>query len=135
MMANMPETLLTGSIDIRVRYAECDPMGVVHHTAYPVWFEMGRTELLRETGVTYREFEETGVFLAVINLTVTYKQPARYDDLLRLTTSWLDAGRVKIRHCYELHRGDDLLVTGETTLACLDESGRPQALPDLLRSD
>ena len=134
-MVNMSEIIRTDSMDIRVRYAECDPMGVVHHTAYPVWFEMGRTELLRETGLTYREFEEAGAFLAVINLSVTYKQPARYDDLLRLTTSWLDAGRVKIKHCYELHRGDDLLVTGETTLACLDGSGRPQALPEELQSD
>lgn len=129
----MSEIIRTGSIDVRVRYVECDPMGVVHHTAYPVWFEMGRTELLRETGLTYRELEEAGAFLAVTNLSVVYKQPARYDDLLRLTTSWHDAGRVKIRHHYQLHRDDVLLVTGETTLACLDESGRPQELVGPLR--
>ena len=135
MMTSMTDIIRTGSMDVRVRYAECDPMGVVHHTVYPVWFEMGRTELLRETGLTYREFEESGAFLAVINLSIVYKQPARYDDRLRLTTSWLDAGRVKIRHRYELHRDDVLLVTGETTLACLDRSGRPQALPETLRCE
>ena len=58
MMHRMTDIIRTGSIDVRVRYAECDPMGVVHHTVYPVWFEMGRTELLRETGASYREFEE-----------------------------------------------------------------------------
>ena len=135
MMTSMTEIIRTGSMDVRVRYAECDPMGVVHHTVYPVWFEMGRTELLRETGLTYREFEESGAFLAVINLSIVYKQPARYDDHLRLTTNWLDAGRVKIKHRYELHRDDVLLVTGETTLACLDRSGRPQALPETLRCE
>ena len=135
MMHRMTDIIRTGSIDVRVRYAECDPMGVVHHTVYPVWFEMGRTELLRETGANYREFEEAGAFLAVINLSVVFKLPARYDDMLRLTTSWLDAGRVKIRHRYELHRGEDLLVTGETTLACLDRSGRPQGLPEALRCE
>ena len=73
-------------LDIRVRYAECDPMGVVHHTVYPVWFEMGRTELLRATGASYREFEEQGLFLVVVRLDVRYRQPARYDDELQLHT-------------------------------------------------
>ena len=121
---------MKGSIEIRVRYCECDPMGVVHHTVYPVWFEMGRTELLRGTGRTYRDMEEAGVFLAVVRMQVAYRRPARYDDLLRLETTLADAGHVKIEHTYELHRGEELLCTGSTTLACLDRAGKARALPE-----
>jgi len=120
---------MTGSIDIRVRYCECDPMGVVHHTVYPVWFEMGRTELLRSTGLTYRELEATGILLAVVKLEVRYRAPARYDDLVTLVTTLSSAGHVKIEHGYELKRGADTLVVGSTTLACLDREGRAQPLP------
>ena len=119
-----------GSIDIRVRYCECDPMGVVHHTVYPVWFEMGRTELLRQTGRTYREFEDAGIFLAVVRLEASYKRPARYDDVVQLRTTLAKVGAVKVEHTYELLRGEDLLVTGATTLACLDREGRARAMPE-----
>lgn len=121
---------MKGSMEIRVRYCECDPMGVVHHTVYPVWFEMGRTELLRDTGRTYRALEEAGVFLAVVRMQVAYRRPARYDDLLRLETTLVNAGHVKIEHAYELFRGEELLCTGTTTLACLDREGRARALPE-----
>jgi len=121
---------MKGSMEIRVRYCECDPMGVVHHTVYPVWFEMGRTELLRATGRNYRDMEEAGVFLAVVRMQVAYRRPARYDDLLRLETTLASAGHVKIEHTYELYRGEELLCTGATTLACLDRAGRARALPE-----
>jgi acyl-CoA thioester hydrolase len=121
---------MKGSMEIRVRYCECDPMGVVHHTVYPVWFEMGRTELLRSTGRNYRDLEAAGIFLAVVRMQVAYRRPARYDDLLRLETTLTDAGHVKIEHAYELHRGDELLCTGTTTLACLDRDGKARALPE-----
>lgn len=121
----------------RVRYAECDPMGVAHHTAYPVWFEMGRTELLRESQatnrpqhpLTYRDFEEQGVLLAVVSLNVRYKRSARYDDLLTLNTKIINIGRAKLEHEYELFRDGLLLATASTTLACLDRNGRPRPLP------
>lgn len=122
----------SGSIDIRVRYCECDPMGVVHHTVYPVWFEMGRTELLRATGRTYREFEAEGIFLAVVRLEVRYRAPARYDDLVTLHTRLTNAGHVKLEHAYELKRGDATLAVGSTTLACLDREGRARPLPETL---
>lgn len=121
-------------IDIRVRYCECDPMGVAHHSVFPVWFEMGRTELLRASGRSYRDFEEAGVFLAVVSLSVTYRRPARYDDLLSLETRLDDIGHVKIEHSYELRRGSASLATARTTLACLDREGRARALPDALRA-
>ncbi|MDG2029894.1 MAG: thioesterase family protein [Phycisphaerales bacterium] len=118
--------------EIRVRYCECDPMGVVHHTVYPIWFEMGRTELLRMTGVSYRELEEQGIMLAVVRLEARYRQPARYDELLQLETTLASVGRVKVEHSYRLLRGEDVLVTGATTLACLDETGQARMLPDML---
>lgn len=120
--------------EIRVRYCECDPMGVAHHSAYPVWFEIGRTELLRASGRNYREFEAAGVFLAIVSLRVRYRRPARYDDLLSLHTSLDDVGHVKIEHSYRLERSGEVLATGETTLACLDAGGRARPLPDLLRA-
>ncbi len=120
-----------GRIEIRVRYSECDPMGVAHHTAYPVWFEMGRTELLRAArGLRYRDLEAQGVFLAVVKLDVRYKRPARYDDVLALETTMTRSGRAKLEHAYELFRDGVRLATGSTTLVCLDSDGRPRPIPD-----
>ena len=130
-MTEVSAPLKTGRIEIRVRYQECDPMGVAHHTAFPVWFEMGRTELLRTgSGLRYRDLEEQGVFFAVVKLAVQYRRPARYDDVLELETAICGAGRAKIEHTYRLTRDRELLATGETTLVCLDRTGRPRALPD-----
>lgn len=128
----------THTITFRVRYAECDPMGVAHHSAYAPWLEMGRTELLRATnagGLDYRQLEEQGVYLAVVKLEIRYKRPARYDDVLELQTTLRDVGHVKIEHEYQLFRAADqlLLATAATTLACLDRQGRPRPLPDALR--
>jgi acyl-CoA thioester hydrolase len=117
------------SIEVRVRYPECDPMGVVHHAVYPVWFEMGRTEMLRAAGGSYRDMEAAGVFLAVVRIEVKYRRPARYDDVLRLETSLVSPGPVKIEHAYRLFRGDDLLAEGRTTLACLDHAGCAHPVP------
>ncbi len=123
---------MKGSLTVRVRYCECDPMRVVHHTVYPVWFEMGRTELLRSTGKTYREMEEAGAFLAVVRLQVSYKKPAKYDDEVRLETTMTDVGQVKIEHTYELFRGDELLCSASTTLACIDREGKVRQIPENL---
>ncbi len=119
----------SGTIEIRVRYAECDPMGVAHHSAYAPWFEMGRTELLRSSGGNYRDLEAAGVLLAVVKLSIRYKRPARYDDLLALETRVASLGHVKIEHEYELRLGDEVLATAETTLACIDREGRARPLP------
>lgn len=113
-------------------------MGVAHHSAYPIWFEMGRTELLRVSqagGLTYRGLEEQGVYLAVVALNVRYKRPARYDDLLTLHTRIATIGHAKIEHEYELLRDGVLLASASTTLACLDRQGRPRPLPDSLIAD
>ncbi|MDP7029565.1 MAG: thioesterase family protein [Phycisphaerales bacterium] len=126
---------MTAETEIRVRYVECDPMGVAHHTSYPVWFEMGRTELLRSSGTDYAALERDGVFLAVVSLDVRYLKPARYDDVLTLHTSLASCGRVKVEHHYVLRRGGDTLSTGRTVLACLDANGQLRAVPDMIRGD
>ncbi len=132
-----------GEVRLRVRYSECDPMGVAHHSACIPWFELGRTELLREGGLTYAHMEQAGILLVVTRLEIRYKAPARYDDLLVLETRVIGGGRARIDHAYELwstidgngaHKGD-LLVTGSSTLAHVDRSGKPRALPDWLRDD
>lgn len=108
-------------------------MGVAHHTAHPVWFEMGRTELLRTgSGLRYRDLEARGVFFAVFKMSVHYRRPACYDDLLELETTITGGGRAKIEHAYELRRDRELLATGATTLVCLDRDGRPQPLPEAI---
>jgi acyl-CoA thioester hydrolase len=116
-------------IKVRVRYVECDPMGYVHHTVYPVWMEMARTEILRERGVTYRELEASGVLFVVVRMSLRYKRPARYDDELTIKVYGKPSVGVKVEHTYEIYRGDELLVTAETTLACVNRDGRLQPVP------
>lgn len=120
----------SGRIEVRVRYCECDPMSVAHHSAFPVWLEMGRTELCRADGISYRELEEEGVLLAVTALSVRYRSPARYDDLLTIETNLVRTTRVKLEHAYRVLRGDRLVATAETTVACIGPDGRPRLLPE-----
>ncbi|MEX0654336.1 MAG: thioesterase family protein [Phycisphaeraceae bacterium] len=120
------------TIAVRVRYAECDPMNVVHHSVYPIWFELARTELLREQGGVYREMEQAGVFCVVARLNVRYRRPVRYDDELTVHVKALPGGGVKIEHAYEVRRGTELLTTAETTLVCVDSDGKLRPVPDAL---
>ncbi|MDB5353304.1 MAG: acyl-CoA thioester hydrolase, YbgC/YbaW family [Planctomycetota bacterium] len=120
-------------IAIRVRYAETDRMGLLHHANYFIYFEMGRTELLRHRGISYRQLEDDGHLLVIIDLGCKYKKPAYYDDLLTLHTFVERVTYVKIIHRYELRRDGVLLAEGHSTLACVDRGGRPQALPDAIR--
>ncbi|MEM7228340.1 MAG: thioesterase family protein [Planctomycetota bacterium] len=123
------------STTITVRYHECDPMGVAHHAAYAIWLEMARTELLRQhAGMSYRECEETGVFFVVVRLNIVYKTPARYDDTLNVECTFAKIGYVKIDHAYRIMRGDTLIATATTTIACVDRAGVPQQVPDLIRA-
>jgi acyl-CoA thioester hydrolase len=120
-------------IDIRVRYAETDRMGLLHHANYFVYFEMGRTELLRRRGLTYRQVEDAGHYLVIIDIGCKFKRPAHYDDHLTLKTTVVKVTHVKIVHNYELYRDGVLLAEGHSTLACVDREGKPQPLPDILR--
>ena len=117
------------TLPIRVRYAECDPMQIAHHASYPVWMEMGRTELLRAQGANYRECEANGIYFAVARLNIRYKKPAKYDDELGLLVVGLPCAGVKVEHRYELRRGDELLMTAETTIVCITAEGGAVPVP------
>ena len=123
-------------ITIRVRYAETDRMGLLHHANYIVYFEQARTELLRKRGMTYRDMEDAGHLLVIIDLDCKFKRPAYYDDLLTIRTTVERVTHVKIVHKHLVYRDGELLAEGHTTLACVDRQGRPQALPpSLIRND
>lgn len=100
----------------RVRYAETDNMGIAYHANYLVWFEMGRTELMREHGLSYHDVEARGVLLPVIKAELNYRQSALYDDILIITTTMSRYGRVSVQLDYQLHRENDgtLLADGLT---------------------
>lgn len=117
-------------IEIRVRYSETDPMGYLHHANYFVYFEMGRTELLRAQQGNYREMEERGLLMVVVKLECHFRAPARYDDLLTLTTRITRVTPAKLEHEYKLHRGNLLLTEAKSLLACVDREGRIQRIPD-----
>jgi acyl-CoA thioester hydrolase len=121
-------------IEIRVRYQETDGQGHVHHANYLTWFELGRVELLRAMGHSYRELEEAGIYLVVADSSLRYYLPAFFDDILRVRTTTVRAKGARIEHRYEVMRGDELLAEGATTVACIDKSGRVSRLPQWLRS-
>ncbi len=123
----------SGEITIRVRYAETDRMGLLHHANYLVYFEQGRTELLRAQGFTYRDIEDQGFYLVLTKIQVRYRRPAYYDDLLTLRTIVVRTTLVKIEHRYELLREGVLVAEAETTLGCVDKTGTVQRLPESLQ--
>jgi acyl-CoA thioester hydrolase len=120
---------------LRVRYAETDTMGVVYYANYLVWFEVGRTDLLRSTGWSYREMEHEGFALPVIESHCEYRVSARYDDEIDVRTCGAIVSAVRVRFDYEVTRAADsaVLATGHTVHAILDRSGRPRRLPDRAR--
>ncbi len=115
-------------------------MGVAHHASYIPWLEIGRTELLRSAGVSYAHLESAGTFLVIVKLDITYRRPARYDDLVEIRTLWSGGGRVKIEHTYEVvvvepgagGPGDYVAALATTTLGCVDAEGRIRELPEWL---
>lgn len=117
-------------MEIRVRYAETDAMGFLHHARYAVYFEMGRTEALRLSGISYRELEARGYFYVVARLEVRFRSPARYDDVVRLWTETERFTRVRVDHRYTLKREGIVLAEAGTTLACVGRDGRPVGLPE-----
>ncbi len=120
---------------LRVRYAETDRMGVVYYANYLVWFEVGRTEWLRQTGWTYREMECDGISLPVIEAHCEYRQPARYDDEIEIATRGTLVTPVRIRFDYEVARGAEgtIAAIGHTLHAAVDTSGKPCRLPARVR--
>lgn len=116
---------------VRVRYSETDQMGVVYHGNYAQYFEMGRVEWLRNTGISYKWMEENGVMLPVVSLHMNFKKPARYDDLLTVKTIFKNQSSVKIEFDYEIYNEqNELLTIGNSILVFVDmKTGRPIVPP------
>lgn len=121
----------------RVRYEETDRMGIVYHSNYIVWFDMGRTEFLRELGYAYSDLEKEGVWLPIIEVGCTYKNPAKYDEEVTVETHIEELTRVKIRFGYKVYRGEELLVEGFTVQAFTTDKLKPIGLnrvrPDIYK--
>lgn len=117
---------------IRVRYAETDAMGIVHHAVYPVWMELGRSDFLRELGQSYAEWEAQGVMMSVGELQVKYRISAKYDELVEVRTRLAEAGRRKVTFVYEIRRDGTLLAEGRTIHLVTGPDGRSRVMPQHL---
>jgi acyl-CoA thioester hydrolase len=127
--------MISSTSQLRVRYAETDQMGVVYHANYLVWFEVGRTDLLRAQGWTYRAMEASGVRLPVIEVQCEYRRPARYDDDVEVRTTGRLLSGVRLEFTYEVVLVQDgtTAAVGLTRHAALTPDGRPCRLPDRIR--
>jgi acyl-CoA thioester hydrolase len=121
--------------EFRVRYSETDQMGVVYHTNYLVWCEIGRTDFIRAGGVTYAELERRGLLLAVAEASIRYHAAARYDDLIRVDTTLTAVRSRAVTFDYLITNADtaERLASARTVLVSIDRSGRPSTLPDDFR--
>lgn len=130
----MSENLKTSEIKLRVRYGETDQMGIVYYGNYAQYFEVGRTEWLRNFGVTYKQMEADGFLLPVVTLNVRYKKPAYYDDLITVVITLVKIPSVTIEFSYNiLNEKNELLVQGNTVLAFVDlNKNKPTRCPQYL---
>jgi acyl-CoA thioester hydrolase len=117
-------------ITFRVRYPETDGMGVVHHSRYFQYLEMGRIELLRASGISYAQLEMEGILFVVVKVECRYKAPARFDDELTLMTRVARKTHVRIDHQYVLKRGETVIAEAATTIACVDRQGALRVIPE-----
>jgi acyl-CoA thioester hydrolase len=136
---NFPEktTVQSCTITVQPRYSETDQGGVVHHSVFPVYFEMGRTELLRANGLAYKDLEAAGVFFVIAELHVKYRRPAFYDEKLDLLTTITNVTASKVEHSYKLTRPNtgEILTEGASTLACIDSNGKIRRMPEFMYPD
>lgn len=123
--------MVVNKTEFRVRYGETDQMGIVHHSVYPLYFEMGRTELFRQIGYPYTEMEKLGIIMPLVDLSVKYINPAKYDDLLVVETVISSYSPVKVVFSYRiLDEAGKVYTTGETVLVCVNNNtGKPSRLP------
>ena len=135
-LAGVTATPLYHDVEFRVRYAETDQMGVVYHTNYLVWCEVGRTDFIRARGMSYSDMEKSGVGLAVSELSARYHSAARYDDMIRIRTTLTDLRSRGITFEYLITHAltGQRLVTARTALVSIDARGRPIALPASIRA-
>ncbi|WP_409013451.1 acyl-CoA thioesterase [Deinococcus sp.] len=115
---------------LAVRYAETDMMGVVHHAVYPVWFEVGRTDVMLSLGLPYTHIEARGYYLMLSGLNVEYRRAARYGDHVTISTRVAELRSRTITFAYTVRRGEELLANGETRHIATDRAYRPARLPD-----
>ena len=122
--------------EIRVRYAETDKMGIVHHANYLVWFEAGRSELCRSRGFSYKEMEADGLLMLVAESYLRYKAPAYYEDDLIIRTKVSEVRSRSIRFVYEVYRPEDdmLIAEGETMHLMTDTDKKIRLIPDIYKS-
>jgi acyl-CoA thioester hydrolase len=118
--------------EIRVRYAETDAMGIVHHSHFVVWMELGRSDLLRNAGQSYAEWEAQGIRLPVNGVSLTYRAPARYDELVQVRTSLKEMSRRHLAFSYRIDRDGLLLAEGESRHLVAGADGRAAILPEAL---
>lgn len=123
------QSMIRSHTQVTVRYAETDMMGIVYHGSYLPWFEIGRTTLLKEHGLPYRQLEAEGYFLPVLELSLKYVRPALYDDIVTIITTMAEKPTLRIRLSYEVLRDDTLLATGQTVHSFIDRQGRPVRPP------
>jgi len=121
-------------ISIRVRYHETDGQGHVHHANYFLFFELGRTELLRAAGHDYDQLEREGIHLVVSAISAQYFRPCRFGDVLKLRTRVTYAKGARVLHEYELLRDGEVVAVGQSTVACVDHEGKVKRLPKWLMS-
>jgi acyl-CoA thioester hydrolase len=121
--------MLQSRAAVTVRYAETDMMGIVYHANYLPWFEIGRTTLLKEHGLPYRQLETDGFRLPVLEITAKFLRPAVYDDTLTILTVMREKPVLRIRLDYEVRRGDELLATGHSLHAFVNLRGEPVRPP------
>lgn len=121
--------MISSLSEIEVRYSETDMMGVVYHANYLPWLELGRTNLLKEQGITYSQMEKAGYLLPVIEILMKYRRPATYDDKVVIKTIMKDRAYAKIRLDYELFKEDELIATGHSVHAFMNKTGQPIKAP------
>ncbi len=122
----------TITVEFRVRFAECDSFGYLHHAKYWEYFEQARTELLRQNGFRYRDLEKQGVNFVVYKCDCTYKAPIRYDDVVAVTVRVVRMSRTRVDHDYEIRLDGVTTCVAHTTLACVGPDGKPILMPDSL---
>lgn len=116
---------------IRVRYAETDAQGIVHHAVYPVWFEEGRSDFLRQIGVAYSQWEQQGYYVVVADLNSRYIKPALYEDQLTIVTSLTRFKKRLMEFTYEVvDEAGKIITHGSTRHLIMDKEGKPSALSD-----
>src|SRR5262249_57093252 len=113
----------------RVLFADCDPMRIMYYASYFRLFEVGRAELFRNLGHRFADYVARGLYLAVVSASCRYRRPVRYDDDLEIRCGVRSLGRARITLAYEIARGDEVVVDGETEHALVDDDGKPQRLP------